>query len=101
MRGLVARRMLMVAAAVTTLVAVAAVTATALVLSATGRGSVGAAVGRAPALDRVVDVSGDLDPEDPGARPAALDTADRDVRAVLDEALAPTLDGEGAVTRRV
>ncbi len=101
MRRFVARRTLMVAAAVTTLMAVAAVTATALVLSAAGRGSVGAALDRAPALDRVVDVSGELDPEDPGDRAAAVDTADRTVRDVLDEALAPTLDDEGAVTRRV
>ncbi len=119
MRRLAARRSLMVAAAVTTLMAVVAVTATALVLTAAGRGSVGAALDRSPVGDRVVDVTGDLAATDTGD-PAgaerldeALRVADRQVRDLLGEALAPTLDGAvesglrgdgsgaGVVTRRV
>lgn len=119
MRRLAARRSLMVAAAVTTLVAVVAVAATALVLSAAGRGSVGAALDRSPVADRVVDVAGEIaatdigDPAGAARLEQALGVADRQVRDLLGEALAPTLDGAaqsglrgggsgaGVVTRRV
>lgn len=107
MRRLVARRSLMVAAAVTTLMAVVSVTATALVLSTAGRGSVDAALDRSPVADRVVDVSGDVAAADPGDRAAAerleeaLNLADQQVRDLLGDALAPTPDGagEGAARR--
>ena len=53
--------------------------------------------------DRVVDVSGDLaatdtgDPAGAERRDEALSAADRQVRDLLGEALAPTLDGSRRV----
>ena len=74
--------------------AVAAVTATALVLSAAGRGSVGAALDRSPAADRVVDVSGELATTDP-TRPTS---APREALSAADRA-GPRPAGRGAGAR--